>query len=448
MEENKFEKQVQQKMDELKIQPSEAVWQKIELQIEKKKDRRWGLIVLFLCVVILLSGSYWLWNAGQQKKLENAISAKSKLEKNSNSSSAIKEDTIVQQQINGASGSTNRKNNDVVRDGEKRKAKQDTSFNNSKSNRPFNSDDRSSITFSGREKIENEMPGKTEMEISPAEISKDETANENAVPDSFTVNNEKMKVDTLSKSDVLDEIQKQKDTATQQTVVTSLKPSTRNKWNFGFLFVGGISGAGKDFLSLSAPAVSYDPGSLNSGGQPQQGFSSSATKAGFGFIAGVSAEKNISKKIEFVSGINFKSFSTSIKLYDSAGTYYARTTSNKYVNHFNFIEVPLSLKFQLGNGKHPPLSWQAGITISRLISSNALQLNSSTGYYYNENSLFNKSQIGFNTAFLLTLFSKQKNSVLIGPYFYYDATQIANKGLYNKKHFAFTGLHTSIIFGK
>ena len=223
MEENKFEKQVQQKMDELQIQPSEAVWKKIELQIEKKKDRRWGLIVLFLCAGILLSGGYWLWNAGQQKKLENAISEKSKLEKNSNSSSAIKENTIVQQQINAASGSTNRKNNDVVRDGEKRKAKQDTSFNNSKPNQPFNSDDRSSITFSGRKKIENEMPGKTEMEISPAEISKDETANENAVPDSLIVNDEKIKVDTLSKSVVLDEIQKQKDTATQQTVVTSAK---------------------------------------------------------------------------------------------------------------------------------------------------------------------------------------------------------------------------------
>ena len=108
----------------------------------------------------------------------------------------------------------------------------------------------------------------------------------------------------------------------------------------------------------------------------------------------------------------------------------------------------MSLKFQLGNEKHLPLSWQAGISISELISSNALQLNSSTGYYYKDNSLLNKTQVGFNTAFLLTLFSKQKNSILIGPYFYYDASKIANEGLYDKKHFVFTGLHTQIIFGK
>ncbi|MGH2566453.1 MAG: outer membrane beta-barrel protein, partial [Ginsengibacter sp.] len=192
----------------------------------------------------------------------------------------------------------------------------------------------------------------------------------------------------------------------------------------------------------------YDPGSLNSNGQQQPGFSSPGTKAEFGFIAGISAEKNISKKVKFISGINFKSFSTSFKLYDSAGTYNARNISNKYVNHFNLLEVPLSLRFQLGSRRNLPLSLQTGITISQLISSNALQLNSSAGYYYKDNSLLNKTQIGFNTSFLLTLFPKQKNSILIGPYFYYDASKIAGKGLYNKKHFTFTGLHMQIIFGK
>ena len=35
MEENKFERQVQQKMDELKILPSDSVWKKIEVRLEK-----------------------------------------------------------------------------------------------------------------------------------------------------------------------------------------------------------------------------------------------------------------------------------------------------------------------------------------------------------------------------------------------------------------------------
>src|SRR6185312_467862 len=112
MEENKFEKQVQQKMDELQIQPSDAVWKKIELQIEKKKNRKWGLVILFLCVGILLPGGYWLWNAGQPEKLTNTNAEKSMLEKNSTSSSMIKENKIVQQKINPAFESISKKNND------------------------------------------------------------------------------------------------------------------------------------------------------------------------------------------------------------------------------------------------------------------------------------------------------------------------------------------------
>ena len=448
MEENKFEKEVQKKMDELQIQPSDAVWQRIELRIGKKKNRRWGLVILFLCAGILLPAGYWLWNMGEQKVLENSHSEKSMLEKNRDPSPAAKDNKIVQPQIHPNSESANKKNNDVANDKKKGKGKQNTLFNSSNANQPFNSGDRGATTFSIRKKIKDKTVSKTEMQISPPETSQKQTNNENTISDSLNNNDKIIDVDSLSKPVVLDEITKQKDTSKQQqAILEAIKHVNKNGWKFGLLFAGGISGAGKDLLSLSYPAASYNPGTLNSPGQ-QPGFSSSGTNAGFGFIIGVSAEKNISKKIEFVSGINFKSFSTSVKLYDSAGTYIARSALNKYINHFNFIDVPLSLKFQLGHGKHLPLSWQAGISISELISSNALQLNSSTGYYYKNNSLFNRTQIGFNTAFLLTLFSKQKQSILIGPYFYYDASKIANEGLFDKKHFLFTGVHTQIIFGK
>jgi hypothetical protein len=82
-----------------------------------------------------------------------------------------------------------------------------------------------------------------------------------------------------------------------------------------------------------------------------------------------------------------------------------------------------------------------------LISTNALQFNPA-GYYYKNNSLFNKTQLGLNTGLFVTLFSKQKNPLSIGPFFYYDVTHISSQGLYNKKHFVFTGLQAEILFGK
>ena len=47
MQNNEFEKQVQKKMDELKLAPSSEVWQKVEASLPKEKNRRW-LIFAFL----------------------------------------------------------------------------------------------------------------------------------------------------------------------------------------------------------------------------------------------------------------------------------------------------------------------------------------------------------------------------------------------------------------
>jgi hypothetical protein len=55
---NEFEKQVQQKLDELKLVPSGPVWQKVEEQIRKKKDRRRRVLWLPL-LVLLLTGGVW-----------------------------------------------------------------------------------------------------------------------------------------------------------------------------------------------------------------------------------------------------------------------------------------------------------------------------------------------------------------------------------------------------
>jgi hypothetical protein len=38
---NEFEKQVQQKMDELQLRPSTEVWEEVEKRIRKEKKRRW-----------------------------------------------------------------------------------------------------------------------------------------------------------------------------------------------------------------------------------------------------------------------------------------------------------------------------------------------------------------------------------------------------------------------
>ncbi len=47
MHENEFEKQVQKKMEELQFAPSDAVWQKVDKEINRKENRRRTLFWLF-----------------------------------------------------------------------------------------------------------------------------------------------------------------------------------------------------------------------------------------------------------------------------------------------------------------------------------------------------------------------------------------------------------------
>jgi len=470
MEENKFEKQVQQKMDELEIQPSDTVWKKVELQIEKKKSRRWGLIILFLFVGLILSGSYWLWNTRQQTFSQQNNSEKVNSEKvdseKSISDISTKGNETIQSKGNSVTKPPKQRNNetaDVVEksDDNKNNSQHYKFLTGSKTNPKINSKEKNSISFYKKKKIISEIHGNNGAEIKSAQSSQKQSSNKDINKESGDSIQEKINSDSLPNPVTANVATKDNGTSKQKPAnAKAVKQLNKNKWKFGILFSGGISGVGNNFLGLnnSIPqdfSNSVAPGQTNPG--PTLQILPSLIKSRFGFVTGVLAEKSISQKTKFTLGINFKSFNTSVKLYDSAGTYTAARYSlssgvnnyTSYVNHFNFIEVPVSIKIQIGKGKNIPLVWQGGFAVAELISSNALQINPYAGYYYyHDNSIFNKTQIGFNTGFFASLFSKQKTSVLIGPYFDYDASKIADEGLYNKKHFVFAGLHTEIIFGK
>src|SRR5688500_11282420 len=52
---NDFEKQVSSRIKELRVQPSPAVWENVEVLIKKQKRRRWGTI--FFIFFAILSGA-------------------------------------------------------------------------------------------------------------------------------------------------------------------------------------------------------------------------------------------------------------------------------------------------------------------------------------------------------------------------------------------------------
>ena len=56
-----FEKQMQQKMEELRFTPDDAVWEKVEAGLPKKKKNR-RFVFFILPLLALFCGSVLLWN--------------------------------------------------------------------------------------------------------------------------------------------------------------------------------------------------------------------------------------------------------------------------------------------------------------------------------------------------------------------------------------------------
>ena len=98
--------------------------------------------------------------------------------------------------------------------------------------------------------------------------------------------------------------------------------------------------------------------------------------------------------------------------------------------------------------KKTPVYLTTGINISRLINANALQFDVTSGNYYRDNSLMNKTQLSGSLGVLFSLSSNAKNPLVIGPEMQYSFSKIANGGLYKNRHYSFIGITLQKTIGK
>jgi|GEM_PF-2543762 len=451
MEQNNFEKQVHQKMEELNILPSETSWANIEKQIGQKSRRRNLIFMLLFFVSILLFTSLYLFLNSLKNtalKFENEPNqlVKNKIEK---------ENPSYQPSVQINKNGTN-----TTRKMEKRSSK--SSITSIKKISPSNTI---------QSNLHNKVFIKRGLQFAERESNKSQIALDNKIKnaeksaaaiDTGSKNNELYKKDSTIKSsrietnaeNIKEKAPYKKDIEKEITVDENLKILSVEKkkhWQFGFIFSGGTSFAGHDPFTLNKSA-DYLASPITSGGIPNNNYLPSATKNSIAFTAGIFIQKNISSNNKISLGFNYKYYSIKNKIgnkIDSAqSAYYSSAQVNNFRSEFNFLEIPVTFKLRLNHNKSLPIYWDAGISISELVNTNALQFKNDQGIYYTDNSLFNKTQIGFRTGFSATLFCERKNSVNIGPYFYFDATKLANKGLYNKTHFSFIGISAEILFNK
>ncbi len=419
MEERRFEKQVKHQMDELKIQPSEEVWQKVAANIKEKKHSHWT--ILFLLFILLGSG-YLFWRSMQQR-----VSMNNNLAKNTGNTFLVTKKNIppshkLLDENKKKSQLFNNKNSKYDSSGQvisiSKKSEHNIGLSHSNQHSSFVkkhvADSKTIIDIATSGIEENKKKDKTNSTLPKA--SKPETGKYST----DTLNNSasiKLSKDSLLHRFTVNNL----DTSTPKAIISKLS-HRKNKWKLGVTITPGISFIKDAFFKTNNTPYSVPTTAGSSAYNPTTYYGK--FHPGFGCIVGVFAEKNISKRLKFDVGINYKLLSVSNSFTDSVLQYY----SSKHISRFNNIELPLSLKY-IFNTRSLPLYIQSGITLSQLLG----------------NSSYNKTHVNFTSSLGVTFFSKLHHPVSFGPFINYQDGSLANTGLYYKKQILFTGLHADII---
>jgi hypothetical protein len=107
------------------------------------------------------------------------------------------------------------------------------------------------------------------------------------------------------------------------------------------------------------------------------------------------------------------------------------------------------VNWQINKGRSlPPVVFEGGVSISRLLSVNALHFEDLKGVYYQDNGLFNKTQFNFVTGLSVGLFQKSKHPIWVGPNLRYALNGMVKKDISTRQYLWSTGISVKILLGK
>ncbi|MEP6725177.1 MAG: porin family protein [Bacteroidota bacterium] len=498
---NDFEKQVQQKMDELNFVPSAAVWPEVEKQIAGRRKRR----VLFLWLpflLLLLGGAAWIYNGSvsineSKKQIKNkaVVTASENRDKAGNGHKKTTQPLPLNDDKDKQDATENNipvvvdKNNSAIAanihfihkskgtgTGNKKNVVASNNSNNDKPGRAAVIKDSVYPEKSSKEKFAvrsgkrngNKVPAAETVDeavVSPGASTKNENNTthhknlddkiiiEPTATDSITAENSLV----AAKAGTKDSINNSHKTDTAKAI-TKFKFPGKIKKNieWGISITAGMSKMSNGFSGLFSVARSYDPNmflsSVNNGAPANSVTSGkpSDIKAGFAYAAGIFVSRQMGKHVKIMAGLNYNYYTTSIQTgakidSNKALIQFSTGTLSKYTNHFHFIELPVTVEKQLG--KTSRFSVNAGLAFLLLAGSNALQYDAHTNVYVKDNSYINKAQVSLLAGFNYRLFQKTI-PVEIGPQFNYELSNIYKKEIYGSRHLFVTGINAKVFFHK
>ena len=479
MQENNFEKKVQQTMDGLALSPSGEVWKKIQVEIEKKRDkkRRWFIFILFF-ICLAAGGSIWILQYSKNTVSKNEVS---------NNNAPINDATALSKALPEEIGVNNKPNTpfETKRLIHQKELDKNQVANNitdkpiastTPANKRFTPDEISNTgnteAIYKQKKISRKTTAKTTMQIAEAEVGEVSLV---ALPTGLSkevalfslLEMERLRdiTPSIANSNVLYNglpLLTEK-TGMKNTIKTEKSENNNLKkhQNVSFLISFGIgkTATASNYLGATANRIYYNNLSSvgNNNGSSGSGNSSSNIpsyiKPATGLFLGVSAAKPLTKKSSLSIGLQYQFTSTSIYVgqpivaSDGSKTF-AVGNSNSYSNQYHFVQIPIELSSQLSHFKKHNLFLNAGVSLSQLLQTNALQFDNTAGRYFRSDDYFNKTIMGVSAGLSINLLKDNEAPLLLGPSFSYTLSSVAGKGLYDKSNYGFLGIRLQKVLKK
>lgn len=475
MQKNEFEKNVQQRMDDLQLYPSAELWPEVERRIRKERKRRWFIFWFLFPILLIGTGTaiYFLSTNNKksisqndpQKKIEQPIqqldTMKEKKEPVNNDQPVIaingekipmddpkKNETVVITKTNNDTKQQPEKNKTILikkndpsqvvidkRDGaRKRKQKNDVV------NVPVTTTD---------------IP-KTKQEDSPAieivSVSPDvkkEKKEDQPVSVTDTTNNSSAIVDNIIppvdsvKTDLSKPILAIADSNNNNSKPRPLAKKKPSKWEFGFTFNAGLSNrAGGVNLFASEKSLNFSiPGGSVPGPTPSPTrLTIPNSNAGIFLETGIYAKLSIRKKTAVSFGLIVSSFGMKQPTEGSGGPAALASYVPFYNNRYYYLQFPIQYHWQINKGKKIPLVWQNGLSPALLFASNAVVYDDASNTFRRRNSSLNKGALFFNSGLYGRFGERSHHPFSAGLLLNYQLTGLQHADQYKRNQLLSVGI--------
>lgn len=558
MSDHEFEKQVNQKLEELKLRPSDSVWMEVEKNIRQDKRRRRFLWLWVPSIFIFLTTSAYIlyrttFNSNnQQATLAHAAPASLANQTIAESSTSSTQTTThkqpasqnnVQQPGNAVTGSipqtpetTAASVTTVPADQQPAIAVTPTNTTNRKETigfyhknwvqQPRPNEDQNMGTVAGipYNGYTHEKHGNRKKNVvQPVNVDNKESVQEPAIATTESAQQQQNELTATMPSTVIDadkSIATNKAAAlpfnSQPLLLTPDSASTHtaaampiqrkrsSMWHWGFVTDAGYSRIsesklfqlrgllGKDKylaedLSARSDNVPSAAGSSLINYQSSNPSNATASKKSaspiqpdFSFSAGVFVQRTLSPRVTLSLGLEYSYLSVNTQVgqkvnspievnmgtsmvdtvrqyyktpgYEGSGlsaNYQNSWYSQTYRYRFHYIEIPLTVNWQINKGRSlPPFVLQGGVSYARLLAVNALHYEGIKGVYYENDELFNKSQFNFITGLNIGLLQRSKHPVWIGPNLRYSLNGLVKKEVSSGQYLWSTGITIKVLLGR